>query len=68
MSMFVVSLRPNQKNSVVYKLCNALIDAKKRGVMVKVILDQNVNYYDDQIGVEGKNIEAYNYLNKKKLN
>ena len=64
MSMFVVSLRPNQKDSVVYKLCDALIDAKKRGVSVRVILDQNVNYYDDQIGVEGKNIEAYKYLNK----
>ena len=68
MSMFVVSLRPDQKNSVVYKLCNALIDAKKRGVMVRVIMDQNVNYYDDKKGVEGKNIEAYKYLNKNGVN
>ena len=66
MSMFVVSLRPNQKNSVVYKLCDALIDAKKRGVMVRVILDQNVNYYDNKKKgeIEGKNTEAYQYLTK----
>jgi phosphatidylserine/phosphatidylglycerophosphate/cardiolipin synthase-like enzyme len=63
-SMFVVSLRPDQKESVVYQLCNALIDAKKRGVSVRVILDQNVNYYDDQKGIEGKNDEAYKYLSK----
>ncbi|GAF71531.1 unnamed protein product, partial [marine sediment metagenome] len=38
MSMFVVSLRLNQKDSVVYQLCDALIEAKKRGVSVRVIL------------------------------
>lgn len=65
MSMFVVALRSNQKDSVVYKLCDALIDAKKRGVSVRVILYQNVDFYDKGSGsdVEGKNEEAYNYLN-----
>ena len=60
MSMFVVALRPNQKNSVVYQLCNALIDAKKRGVSVRVILDQNVNYFNKEKRgeIEGKNEEA----------
>jgi hypothetical protein len=64
MSMFVVALRPSHKDSVVYKLCDALIEAKKRGVDVRVILDQNVNYYDDQKGIESKNEEAYKYLSK----
>ena len=64
MSMFVIALRPEHEGSVVHKLCDALIDAKKRGVMVKVILDQNINYYEDKSEIEGKNTEAYNYLLK----
>lgn len=62
MSMFVISLRPAQPESVVYELCDALVAAKKRGVSVKVILDQNVDYYDDESIIEGKNTLAYQYL------
>ncbi|MBN2407090.1 MAG: hypothetical protein JXJ19_05285 [Elusimicrobia bacterium] len=62
MSMFVISLRLSQPDSGVYKLCDALIEAKKRGVKVKVVLDQNVDYYDEESVVEGKNTLAYQYL------
>lgn len=64
MSMFVVALQPSHKDSVVYKLCDALIDAKERGVDVKVILDQNIDYYDEEKQIEGKNALAYQYLTK----
>lgn len=49
MVMYLVSLDPYDKSSPVYELVNALIDAHKRGVKVKVILDQSADF------VEGRN-------------
>ena len=40
--MYNVSLHAYNKNSKVYKLVNELIEAHNRGVLVKVILDQNI--------------------------
>ncbi|MFW6130082.1 MAG: phospholipase D-like domain-containing protein [Atribacterota bacterium] len=66
MSMFVVSLYPDREDSAVYDLCESLVEAKKRGVDVKVILDQNINFFDDEYKnkVEGKNFKAFEYLKK----
>ena len=42
--MYLVSILPDQPNSQPNQLMNALIRAKDRGVEVKVILDQNINF------------------------
>ena len=64
LSMYVVSLRPDDKDSIVYDLCKSLVEAKDRWVQVKVILDQNINYFDEHYRskVEGKNSDAYKFL------
>ncbi|MDD5773282.1 MAG: phospholipase D-like domain-containing protein [bacterium] len=55
-------------NSQVYKLCSSLVDAKKRGVRVKVILDQNIDYMrerkEDEWQVEDKNQNAFSFFKK----
>ena len=42
--MYMVGLDERNTDSQVYKLCHSLADAKKRGIRVKVILDQNIDY------------------------
>lgn len=54
MAMFKVGLRPYDKSSEVYQLVEELIKAHKRGVEVKVILDQNVGFLGMRDEGEGK--------------
>lgn len=63
-AMFIISLHPEHKDSKTYQLCNSLIKAKERGVNVKVVLDQNVDFMeeDHRWEIEGKNEEAYKYF------
>ncbi len=67
-SMYIINLNENNKKSQVYKLCNSLVEAKKRGVDVKIILDQNIDFVragKDYIWeTEGKNKDAYKYFKK----
>ncbi len=67
-SMYIINLNENNKKSQVYKLCNSLVEAKKRGVDVKIILDQNIDFVragKDYIWeTEGKNEDAYKYFKK----
>ena len=66
MVMFKVGLRPYDKNSSVYQLVDELINAYKRGVKVKVILDQNIPFIKkdniDEWAVEDKNTWCYKTL------
>ena len=59
MVMFVVGLRPYDKESSVYQLVDELVKAHQRGVKVTVILDQNISFagkgHIDKWQVEGKN-------------
>ena len=60
--MYLVSILPDQPDSQVSQLVNALIQAKMRGVDVKVILDQNINFEaestEDAV-TSNKNQKAY---------
>ena len=65
MVMFKVGLRPYDKNSSVYQLVDELIDAHKREVKVKVILDQNIPFEKENIDewqVDDKNAWCYKML------
>ena len=42
--MYVVEVNPRRRDTRAYNLVNELLKAKKRGVEVKVILDQNVDF------------------------
>ena len=65
--MYLVSVLPDQPDSQPNQLVSALIAAKLRGVDVKVILDQNINFesesMDDAV-VSNKNQKAYELLTK----
>ena len=64
--MFQVSLNPYHKNSKVYKLVDELVKAHKRGVNVKVVLDQNIDFVNrrniDKWVAEGKNAWCFKIL------
>ena len=64
--MFVVGLRPYDKDSSVYQLMEELIKAHNRGVKVTVILDQNIGFsgkeHIDEWQVEGKNAWCFKML------
>ena len=66
MSMYLVSLGPYDKSSPVYNLVNELIKAQKRGVKVKVILDQSADYVTGRnkpgTGTTGKNAWSFKVL------
>lgn len=68
--MYLVSMSPDQPESQVSQLMNTLIKAKERGVDVKVILDQNINFEsessEDAI-TSNKNQKAYEYLRKNNV-
>jgi len=70
MVMYYVSFDSRDKNSSVYQLAQELVNAHKRGVKVKVILDQNIPYasWEGRGGdwqVEGKNESMFIYLKKE---
>lgn len=61
MVMYQVSLRPYDKTSQVYSLVEDLINAHKRGVKVKVILDQNIDFVGErhkQVGNKRKEFQV----------
>lgn len=66
MVMYQISLRPYDKVSQVYSLVDELINAHKRGVTVKVILDQNIDFIEgrgiNRWAAEGKNSRSFKAL------
>ncbi len=66
MVMYQVSLRPYDKATKVYKLIEELIHAKERGVELKVILDQNIDFLVgqniDKWTAKGKNAWCFKVL------
>ncbi|MBU2221844.1 MAG: hypothetical protein KJ722_04415 [Candidatus Omnitrophica bacterium] len=69
MAMFFVNFDPNVKNSPVNQLVEELISAHNRGVKVRVILDQNVDFTAwneaDIWRKEEKNVALFVYLKKQ---
>lgn len=67
--MYLVSLFPSQPDSQVNQLVNALIKAKERGVQVKVILDQNMDFTEEGGGptTQNKNEAAYELLKENNI-
>ncbi len=67
--MYLIALPPNRLNSKVYRLVDALVEAKDRGVDVQVMLDRNIDWKDESnLGFwdsAGKNARAYSYLREK---
>jgi len=67
--MYLVVLPPMETDSVVYRLVNALVEAKERGVDVRVVLDQNINWSKGGAfgfwDPSGKNSRAYEYLRQR---
>ncbi|MBU4252947.1 MAG: hypothetical protein KKC39_03370 [Candidatus Omnitrophica bacterium] len=69
MMMYFVNFNEKLKNSSVNQLVDELINANKRGVKVKIILDQNINYNNLGKGSgawerEAKNDFLFLYLKK----
>lgn len=69
-AMYLISSLPDQPDSQPNQLLNALIHAKDRGVNIKVILDQNINFDSeslDEAVSNNKNQKAYEYLRKNNI-
>lgn len=65
--MYLISISPTQPDSEPNKLVNALIEAKDRGVNVRVILDQNIDFEsetNDDTLYSTKNQQAFELLKK----
>ncbi|MDD5772661.1 MAG: phospholipase D-like domain-containing protein [bacterium] len=64
--MYIINFDQKNTQSDVYQLCASLVDAKKRGVIVKVILDQTIDYEKARKGgdweIEEKNQNAFKYF------
>ncbi len=69
--MYLVSVSPNQPEAQPSQLLDALVKAKDRGVDVKVILDQNINFetesLDDAV-LTNKNQNAFEFLKRNGVN
>ncbi len=68
--MYLVSIHPDQPNSQPTQLINALIKAKDRGVQVKVILDQNIDFESestDDAVAQNKNQQGFELLKKNNI-
>jgi len=68
--MYCASFNPRHRKSAVYQLAQELVNAHKRGVKVKVILDQNIPYWAwEEKGrerkVEGKNEPLFIFLKQQ---
>lgn len=61
-AMYHLPLDPSNKSSAVTRLVDSLIEAKRRGVDVDVILDQEIDTERVQRGRSAKNLRAYHYL------
>ncbi|MGH7890520.1 MAG: phospholipase D-like domain-containing protein, partial [Thermodesulfobacteriota bacterium] len=65
--MYLVSVSPNQPEAQPSQLLNALVKAKDRGVDVKVILDQSINFESDSLDdavLTNKNQHAFEFLKR----
>ena len=64
--LYQFTINAENSNSLPLKIAEALIQAKKRGVYVEVVLDQNIDFttYPSQESwiLEGKNWTAYEFL------
>lgn len=70
MAMYLVSVIPDESESGPNQLINALVEAKDRGVKVKIILDQNINFASesmDEAVSNNKNQKAYELLKKSNV-
>ena len=71
MVVYIVDFDEKDTKSPVYKLCQSLVEAGKRGVRVKVILDQNIDFgkhrKDGKWQVEGKNENAFIFFKQNNL-
>ena len=70
MVMYFVGFNPNNKNSQVNGLVDELVSAHKRGVKLKVILDQGIDFSGDERGVrrweiQRRNTAAFSYLRQQ---
>jgi len=68
--MYLISIFPDQADSQPNKLVGALIKAKERGVDVKIILDQNLDFQEetrDDIVYNNKNQQAYELFKRNKI-
>lgn len=70
MVMYFVGFNPNNKNSQVYGLVEELVSAHKRGVRLKVILDQGIDFSGEESGVRRweirqKNASVFVYLRQQ---
>ncbi|MBI3220807.1 MAG: hypothetical protein HYZ44_14930, partial [Bacteroidetes bacterium] len=67
--MYLVSIFPDQPDSQSSQLVSALIKAKDRGVEVKVILDQNLDFGEEtsDAAIQNKNQAAFEQLKKSNI-
>ena len=70
MAMYFVGFNPNNKNSQVNGLVEELVNAHKRGVKLKVILDQGIDFSGDERGVrrweiQRRNTAVFTYLKQQ---
>lgn len=67
--MYLVSIFPGQPDSQSNQLLNALIKARERGVDVKVILDQNIDFQEEtnQDALQNKNQAAFEQLKRNNI-
>lgn len=68
--MYLISVLPDQPDSQPSQLINALIKTKERGVDVKVILDQNIDFESestDEVVARNKNQRSYELLRKNNI-
>ncbi len=67
--MYLVSVFPDQTDSQSNQLLNALIQAHNRGVDVKVILDQNMDFQEEasESALQNKNQQAFEMLRKNNV-
>lgn len=60
--MYHLPVDPSNKSSPITRLVDALIQAKTRGVEVRVILDQEIKSERSRKGAPMKNLRVYHYL------
>ena len=68
--MYLTSFDPAEPNSQVSQLLKGLVDAKNRGIQIKVILDQNLDFTDEPGPNEiykNKNQAAFEYLRSSNI-
>ncbi len=68
--MYLVSLSDDEPNSQVFRLLDSLVQAKQRGVVVQVILDQTLNFGEEQNEsnlLQTKNQKAFEFLKKNNI-